>query len=66
MIFDCVSAWLHLFILVAGQLSAEVIGPGGKIPVEILPKERGKIAVSFVPKTEGVHCKCLVLDLIFC
>lgn len=54
-------ACLDLFILATGQLSAEVIGPGGKIPVDILSKERGKIAVSFVPKAEGVLCKYLCL-----
>lgn len=52
-------AWLDLFILATGQLSAEVIGPDGKIPVDILSRERGKITVSFVPKAEGVLCKNL-------
>lgn len=51
--------YIYLFILATGQLSAEVIGPGGKIPVDILSKERGKVAVSFVPKAEGVLRKYL-------
>jgi len=38
-----------------GQLSVEVRGPDGNIPVDVVLKERDRYVVSFVPRVEGEY-----------
>jgi len=36
-----------------GQLSVEVRGPNGNIPVEVIMKDKDLFAISFIPRQEG-------------